>query len=83
MPVSKVSVLKRVDCNPKYIMVMENTFPVKIQTNVNQRKHIHNFLPEVSHTIKVQNFDHQNWSKEAIFLCQAEQVLIFLGIYYK
>ena len=64
-------------------MVMENTFPVKIQTNVNQRKHIHNFLPEVSHTIKVQNFDHQNWSKEAIFLCQAEQVLIFLGIYYK
>ena len=38
---------------------MENIFPVKIQTNVNQRKHIHNnFLWEVSHTIKIQNFDH-------------------------
>ena len=43
-------------------MVMENTFPEKIQTNGNQRKHIHNFLLEVSHTIKTQNFDHQNWS---------------------
>ena len=31
---------------------MENTFPVKILTNGNQRKHIHNFLLEVSHTIK-------------------------------
>ena len=42
---------------------MENIFLVKIQTNVNQRKHVHNsFLLEVSHTIKIQNFDHQNWS---------------------
>ena len=42
---------------------MENIFLVKIQKNVNQRKHIHNiFLSEVSHTIKIQNFDHQNWS---------------------
>ena len=42
---------------------MENIFLVKIQTNVNQRKHIHtNFLSEVSHTIKIQNFDHHNWS---------------------
>ena len=46
---------------------MENIFLVKIQTNVNQRKHIHNnFLSEVSHTVKIQNFD--------------RQVLIFLGI---
>ena len=30
---------------------MKNIFLVKIQTNVNQRKHIHNnFLLEVSHT---------------------------------
>ena len=42
---------------------VENIFLVKIQTNVNQRKHIHNnFLSEVSLTIKIQNFDHQNWS---------------------
>ena len=38
-------------------------FLVKIQTNVTQRKHIHDtFLSEVSHTIKIQNFDHENWS---------------------
>ena len=64
---------------------MENIFLVGIQTNVNQRKHIHNnFLSEVSLTMKIQNFDNQNWSdcfvSEPIFLCQAEQVLIFLGI---
>ena len=42
---------------------MKNTFLVKIQTNVNQRNHVHNsFFSEVSHTIKIQNFDHQNWS---------------------
>ena len=42
---------------------MENIFLVKIQTNVNQRNHVHNsFLAEVSHTIKIQIFDHQNWS---------------------
>ena len=41
---------------------MENIFLVKIQTNVNQRNHVHNsFLSQVSHTIKIQNFDHQNW----------------------
>ena len=40
---------------------MENIFLVKIQTNVNQRKHIHNnFLSEVYHTIKIQK--NQNWS---------------------
>ena len=64
---------------------MENRFLVKIQTNVNQRKHIHNnFLSEVSHTIKIRNFNHQNWCdlflKEPIFLFEAEQVLILLGI---
>ena len=63
---------------------MENIFPVKIPKNLNQRKHIHNnFLSEVSHIIKIQNFDHQNWTdfflQEPIFLCQAEKVLIFLG----
>ena len=32
---------------------MSNIFLVKIQTNVNQRKHVHNsFFSEVSHTIK-------------------------------
>ena len=42
---------------------MENIFLVKIQTNVNQRNHIHeNFLSEVSHTINIRNFDHQTWS---------------------
>ena len=42
---------------------MENRFLAKIQTEVNQRKHIDsNFLSEVSHTIKIQNFNHQNWS---------------------
>ena len=42
------------------------------------------FLSEVSHTFKIQNLDSQDWSdifvEEPIFLCQAEQVLIFLGI---
>ena len=42
---------------------MENIFVVKIQKNVNQRKHIHNnVLSDVSHTIKIQNFDQQNLS---------------------
>ena len=42
---------------------MENILLMKIQTNVNQRKHIHNNLSsKVSHTMKVDNFDHQNWS---------------------
>ena len=28
----------------------------------NKKTYIHNdFLSEVSHTIKIQNFDHQNW----------------------
>ena len=42
---------------------MRKKFPVKVQTSVNQRNHIHhNSLSEVSHTIKIQNFNHQNWS---------------------
>ena len=42
---------------------MENIPLVKIQTNVNQIKHIHNKKPlsKVFHTIKIENFDHQNW----------------------
>ena len=42
---------------------MENILLVKIQTNVSQRKHIHNnLLSKVSHKIKIDNFDHQNGS---------------------
>ena len=41
---------------------MENILLVKIQANLNQRKYIHNNLfSKVSHTIKIDNFDHQNW----------------------
>ena len=48
---------------------MANRFLVKIQTNVDQRKHIHNnFLSQVSHTIKIQNFDHQNWRDSFVIL---------------
>ena len=70
----------------KCLPCLLNNKKMKIQTNVNQRKQIqNNFLSEVSHTIKIQNFDHQNWSdffvKEPIFPCQAEHVLIFLGIF--
>ena len=38
---------------------MENIFLVKIQTNVNKKKDIHdNFLSEVSHTISnIRNFE--------------------------
>ena len=45
-------------------VALRQTFLVKIQTNVNQRKHIHNnLLSKVSHTIKIiENFDHQSWS---------------------
>ena len=40
---------------------MENIFLEKIQTTVNQRKHIHNnVLSEIRHTNKIQNCDHQN-----------------------
>ena len=64
---------------------MENRLLAKIQTDVNQRKHIrNNFLSEVSHTIKILNFNHQNWSdvfvQERIFLFQTEQGLKFLRI---
>ena len=46
---------------------MENIFLVKIQTNVNQRKHInHNVMSEVSHTIKIQNLDHHLLYKGAV-----------------
>ena len=42
---------------------MENILLVKIETNVNKKKHIHNnLLSKVSHTIEIDNFDHQNWS---------------------
>ena len=68
-------------------MVYGNIFLVKIQTNVNRIKeniHTITFLSEISHTVKIQNFDHQNWSNvfelDLFFLCQTEQVLIFLGI---
>ena len=41
---------------------MENILVVKIQTNVNQRKHMHNnLLSKVSHAIKIENFDHRKW----------------------
>ena len=41
---------------------MENLFLVKIQKNVNQRNYMHeNVFSEVSHTISIHNFDHQNW----------------------
>ena len=46
-------------------MVYGNTFLVTIQTNVNHVKeniHTITFLSEISLTIKIQNFDHQNWS---------------------
>ena len=40
---------------------MENILLVKIQTNVNQRKHTHNnLLSKVSQKIKIDNFDHNN-----------------------
>ena len=56
---------------------MENIFLVKIQKNVNERKHIHNtFLSEVSHTIKIQNFDHQNWSDFFVL----EPIFFFLAL---
>ena len=46
---------------------MKNIILVKIQTNVNQRKDVHknnknNLLSKISHTIKMEKFDHQNWS---------------------
>ena len=65
---------------------MENIFLVKIQKMlIKEDIYTITFLLEVSHTIKIQNFDHQNWSdffciRTSIFLCQAEQVIIFLGI---
>ena len=43
---------------------------------VNQRKHtMHNFLSEVFHTIKIQNFDHQ--SRSDFFLCK--KLFFFAG----
>ena len=66
---------------------MENIFLVKIQTNVNQRRDIHdNFLSEVSHTINIRIFEGSKLERfffcirTSIFLCQAEQVLVFWGI---
>ena len=65
---------------------MENTFLVKIQKNVNQRKHIHknssarslSQLKSRILTIKIGVIIFEK--KKPIFLCQAEQVLVFLGI---
>ena len=47
-----------------WTVALWKTFLVKIQTNVNQGKHIqNNLLSKVSHKIKIiENFDHQNWS---------------------
>ena len=62
---------------------MENIFLEKIQTTVNQRKHIHNnVLSEVPHTIKIQNFDHQNCSdfflqKNLFFFARVNRFLYF------
>ena len=61
---------------------MENIFLVKIQTNVNQRNPVHeNFLSEVSDTINIRNFDHQNWMiffvQEPIFLSRLNRFLDF------
>ena len=42
---------------------MKNIILMKIQTNVNPRKDIHNkLLSKISHTIKMEKLDHQNWS---------------------
>ena len=41
---------------------MENILLVKIQTNVNQRKHAQYLLSKASHGIKIEKFDCQNWS---------------------
>ena len=68
---------------------MENIFLVRIPKNVNQRKHIHNnLLSEVSHTIKIQNFDHQNWSdffvyKNLFFFARLNRFLYFWGFNVK
>ena len=56
---------------------------MKIQTDVNQRNHIHeNFLSEVSRTIKIWNFDHQTWSdfvlyKNLVFFSKLNRFLDF------
>ena len=41
---------------------MENIFLVKIETNVNQRKHIHDNFCLTFLTQLNREFDHQNWS---------------------
>ena len=63
---------------------MENILLVKIQANVNQRKHIHNnLLSKVSHTIisRIKNFDYQNWSdflyKNLFFFARLNRFLYF------
>ena len=61
----------------------ENMFLVKIQTNVNQRNHIHeSFLSEVSHTINIRNFARQTWSdfvlyKNLVFFSKLNRFLDF------
>ena len=55
---------------------------MKIQTNVNQRNHLHkNFLSEVSHTINIRNFDHQTCDfvlcKNLVFFSKLNRFLDF------
>ena len=65
---------------------MENIFLVKIQKNINQRKHIHNitfcqkFLTQLESRILTMKIGVIFYIQEPFFLYQAEQVLIFLGI---
>ena len=61
---------------------MENLFLVKIQTNVNQRDYTKkNVLSEVSHTIIIHNFVHQNWRdflyKNRFFFARLNRLLYF------
>ena len=63
-------------------MVYGKRFLVKIQTNVNQRKHKHNnFLSEVSHTIKNQNLTIKIWViflyKNVFFFSRLNSFLYF------
>ena len=89
MPVPKVSILDRVHCIAiKYITVYGKDISSVNPSKCKSKKTIihNNFLSEVSHTITIQNFDRQNWinfsylERSIFFFCQAEQVLIFLGI---
>ena len=43
------------------VLLIHNGSVLVFSTTKMLNKH-NNFLSEVSHTIKIQNFDHQNWS---------------------